>query len=102
MVSCLSTSPASRSAWKVLEYRWRTLSEFSTSSRSHFATVSACDWNSFWYLDRSAAHLVMISSIDLFLRRDWADGAGPAVEFASPLLPASPEVAGVEPRVDVG
>jgi hypothetical protein len=35
----------------------------------------------------------MISSMDLFLRRDWADGAGPAVELAKPLLVASPDVA---------
>jgi len=44
----------------------------------------------------------MISSMDLFLRRDWADGAGPAVELASPLLAASPEAAGVAPSVGVG
>ena len=31
--------------------------------------------------------------MDLFLRRDWADGAGPAVELAKPLLVASPDVA---------
>lgn len=36
------------------------------------------------------------------MRRDWADGAGPAVEFASPLLLASPEAAGVAPRVEAG
>jgi len=30
----------------------------------------------------------MISSMDLFFRRDCADGAGPAVEAASPLWPA--------------
>lgn len=36
------------------------------------------------------------------MRRDCADGAGPAVEFASPLLAASPEAAGVAPRMDAG
>lgn len=36
------------------------------------------------------------------MRRDCAEGGGPAVEFASPLLAASPEAAGVAPSVDVG
>lgn len=44
----------------------------------------------------------MISSIDLFFRRDCADGAGPVVELPSPILVASPEVAAVVPAAAVG
>lgn len=44
----------------------------------------------------------MISSIDLFFSRDCADGAGPAVEAASPLWAALlPVVPAVAPKVGV-
>ena len=56
------------------------LSLLSTSIRSHSATFSACFWNSFWYLERSDAQRVIISSIDLFLSRDWGVGRGPDVD----------------------
>jgi hypothetical protein len=43
----------------------------------------------------------MISSIDLFLRRDCAEGAGPAVEVAKPLLAVSPGVPDAAPGAAV-
>lgn len=61
--------------------------------------MSACFWNSFWYFDRSEAHLVIISSIDLFFSRDCAGGGGPAVDaprfiFAVPVPSAVAVLAG--------
>src|SRR5690348_3699151 len=51
--------------------------------RSHSAILEAWSLNSFWYLDRSVAHRVMISSIVLFFRRgSWE--AGPVVDAESP------------------
>src|ERR1700761_3871701 len=72
--------------------------------RSHSATLDACCLNSFWYLDRSVAQRVMISSIVLFLSRGSWDG-GPAVEApnADVLAPAAPGPAwpvGAAPAVD--
>lgn len=43
----------------------------------------------------------MISSIVLFLKRDCADGAGPAVGFPSTLDPGAPDVAGAAVVVPV-
>ena len=88
-VSCLSTSEVALCASKVLPYNFWILSLFSTSIRSQAATFSACRWNSFWYFERSDAHLVVISSIDLFLSLDWAVGAGPDVEAPRFDLPAA-------------
>lgn len=53
-------------------------------------------------MERSAAQRVIISSMDLFFRRDWADGAGPAVELANPLLAASPVFPVVVPVAAAG
>lgn len=48
-------------------------------------------------MERSDAHLVIISSMDLFLSRDCAGGAGPAVDVPRP----APRLAGVSDASDV-